>query len=75
LTDISSNTGGEMYEIRSIKDIEEIFSKISTALQHIYLITYQPPLEPDDGKWRRIEVLIGDANKYRIRAKEGYFPK
>ena len=75
LTDISSNTGGEMYEIRSMKDIEEIFSKISTALQHLYLVTYQPPLKPDDGKWRRIEVLVGNGIKYRIRAKEGYFPK
>jgi len=75
LTDLSRNTGGDIYEIRTIKDIDEIFLKISTVLQHIYLITYQPPLEPDDGKWRRIEVLLGDGNKYRIRAKEGYFPK
>jgi Ca-activated chloride channel family protein len=75
LSDISNNTGGEMYEIRNMKDIEDIFSKISTALQHLYLVTYQPPLDPDDGKWRRIEVLVGDSSKYRIRAKEGYFPK
>jgi Ca-activated chloride channel homolog len=75
LTDLSRNTGGDTYEIRTMKDIDEIFSKISTVLQHLYLITYQPPLEPDDGKWRRIEVLLGDGHKYRIRAKEGYFPK
>jgi len=75
LMDLSRSTGGDTYEIKSMKDIDEIFLKISSALQHLYLITYQPPLERDDGKWRRIEVLIGDENKYRIRAKEGYFPK
>jgi Ca-activated chloride channel homolog len=75
LTDLSRSTGGETYEVDDMKDIEEIFMKISSALQHIYLITYQPPLEPDDGKWRHIEVFVGDEKSYRIRAKEGYFPK
>jgi VWFA-related protein len=75
LTDLSRSTGGETYEVDDMKDIEEIFMKISSALKHIYLITYQPPLEPDDGKWRHIEVFVGDEKSYRIRAKEGYFPK
>ena len=75
LADVSRSTGGETYEVKDIKDIEEIFLKISTALQHIYLITYQPPLEPDNGKWRNIVVLVGDGKKYHVRAKEGYFPK
>jgi Ca-activated chloride channel homolog len=75
LMELSKNTGGETYEIRDMKDTEEIFLKISTVLQHIYLITYQPPLEPDDGKWRHIEVNVADRKDYRIRAKEGYFPK
>jgi len=75
LTDLSRSTGGDNYEVRDMKDIEGIFLKISTTLQHLYLITYQPPLEPDDGKWRRIEVSVTDGRKYRIRAKEGYFPK
>ncbi len=75
LTELSRNTGGETYEVRDIKDIEGIFFKISTVLQHLYLITYQPPLQPDDGKWRNVEVSVNDGNKYRVRAKEGYFPK
>lgn len=75
LTNLSRSTGGETYEVRDMKDIEGIFLKISTTLQHLYLITYQPPLEPNNGKWRHIEVSITDGRKYRIRAKEGYFPK
>jgi VWFA-related protein len=74
LVDLSRATGGETYEVRDMKDVEEIFLKISSALQHIYLITYQPPLEPDDGKWRRVELVVGDGKQYRVRAKEGYFP-
>lgn|ERR1035437_714028 len=59
LTDLSKNTGGETYQIKDMKDIEEIFLKISTELHHIYLIPYSP-LEPDDGKWRHLEVDIAD---------------
>lgn len=50
LIDLSRSTGGDTYEIRDMKDIDEIFSKISPVLPHMYFITYQPPLEPDDGK-------------------------
>jgi Ca-activated chloride channel homolog len=75
LMNLSRTSGGETYEIRDMKDAEEIFSKISSLLRHIYLIAYQPPLEPDDGKWRHIEVSVATEKSYHIRAKEGYFPK
>ena len=75
LMDLSRSTGGETFEISDMKDIDEIFLKISTVLPHMYLITYQPPVEPDDGKWRQIEISIADEKGYRIRAKQGYFPK
>jgi Ca-activated chloride channel family protein len=74
LTDLSKSTGGETYEVKELKDTEEVFQRISSELRHIYLLSYQPPSEPADGKWRNIEVTIGGSKSYRIRAKEGYFP-
>jgi Ca-activated chloride channel family protein len=74
LQDLSRSTGGETYAVRDLKDMEEVFQRISNAVRHIYLLSYQPPLEPADGKWRNIEVTIGTTKQYRIRAKEGYYP-
>ena len=74
LTDLSRSTGGETYEVRDVKDVGDVFERISAALQHLYLLSYQPPLEPADGKWRTIEVKVGEEKRYTVRAKEGYFP-
>ncbi len=74
LTDLSKSTGGETYEVKELRGIEEVFYKISSELRHIYLLSYQPPSEPANGKWRNIQVIVGDSKQYRIRAKEGYFP-
>ena len=74
LADLSKSTGGQTYEIRDLKDMAEIFTAISSTLRHTYLLSYQPPAGPTDGKWRHIEVLVGNENKFRIRSKEGYFP-
>jgi VWFA-related protein len=74
LAELSRNTGGETYEIKEMKDAEEVFLRISSAFQHMYLISYRPPFEPNDGKWRPIEVVVGDQKSSRVRSKEGYFP-
>ncbi len=74
LTEISRSTGAESYEVKNLKDMGDIFQKISGELRHLYFISYQPPIEPVDGKWRMIEVKAGDGKQYRVRAKEGYLP-
>jgi hypothetical protein len=40
----------------------------------MYMLTYQPPENLGDGKWRQIEVSLTAGKEYRVRAKEGYFP-
>lgn len=74
LSDLSKSTGGEAYEVREIKDVEEVFQRISSELRHIYLLSYRPPSEPADGKWRSIAVTVRGSKNYRVRAKEGYYP-
>jgi Ca-activated chloride channel family protein len=74
LSDLSKSSGGEAYEVKEPKDMEEVFLRISSELRHIYLLSYRPTPEPVDGKWRKVEVSINGSKVYRIRAKEGYFP-
>jgi Ca-activated chloride channel family protein len=74
LSDLSKSSGGEAYEVKELKDMEEVFLRISSELRHIYLLSYRPTPEPTDGKWRKVEVSVNGSKDYRIRAKEGYFP-
>lgn len=74
LVDLSERTGGTTYQANKASDIEQVFGKISQDLQHLYMLSYQPPAGPVDGKWRKINVAVKGIKDYRVRAKEGYLP-
>ena len=73
LDDLSQRTGGAAYEVKKPGDIEQVFHEISEDLRHLYMISYRPPEGANDGKWRKIDLLVNGPKDYRIRAKEGYF--
>jgi VWFA-related protein len=73
LDDLSQRTGGAAYEVKKPGEIEQVFHEISEDLRHLYMISYRPPQGKNDGKWRKIELLVKGPKDYRVRAKEGYF--
>lgn len=73
LDDLSERTGGAAYEVKKPGEIEQIFHEISEDLRHLYMISYRPPDDAHDGKWRKIDLLVRGAKDYHVRAKEGYF--
>lgn len=73
LEELSTRTGGTSYEVKKLSDVDQVFQKIALDLQHLYMLTYQPP-KSEEGKWRKIEVSLQGGKAYRVRAKEGYFP-
>lgn len=75
LEDLSQRTGGSTYQVNKSGDIELVFQKIAQDLQHLYMISYQPPSAPGDAKWHKIDVSVRGLRDYRVRAKEGYFPE
>jgi Ca-activated chloride channel family protein len=74
LEELSKRTGGTSHEVKKPGDVEQVFERIALDLRHMYMLTYQPPGSPDEGKWRAIEVSLTSGKEYRVRAKEGYFP-
>jgi Ca-activated chloride channel homolog len=74
LGQLSASTGGSTFEVKDAKGMESVFQQISGELRHMYLLSYKPPSEPADGKWRKIDVTVDRVEGDRIRAKEGYFP-
>jgi len=74
LKEIARRTGGQAYQARQARDVERVFQDISEDLRHTYLLAYKPP-PASDGKWRTIQVAVGDLPGAKVRAKEGYFPE
>jgi Ca-activated chloride channel family protein len=74
LEDLSQRTGGSAYQVNKSSDIDLVFHKIAQDLQHLYMISYQPPSAAENGRWHKIELSVKGLKDYRVRAKEGYFP-
>jgi Ca-activated chloride channel family protein len=73
LDEMTGRTGGAAYLVKRSGDIEQLFHRIAQDLQHLYMISYQPPSSPADGKWHKIELVVKGLKDSRVRAKEGYF--
>jgi Ca-activated chloride channel homolog len=73
LDDLSQQTGGAAYEAKKPGEIEQVFHEISEDLRHLYMISYKPPEGANDGRWRKIDLLLKGSKDYRVRATEGYF--
>jgi VWFA-related protein len=73
LDDLSQRTGGAAYEVKKPGEIEKVFQEISEDLRHLYMISYRPPQEANNGKWRKIDLRVSGPKDYHVRAKEGYF--
>jgi Ca-activated chloride channel homolog len=75
LNELSERTGGASYRVKKPGDIDHVFESIATALQHLYVMSYKPPGDSSDGKWRKIDLLVTGIQNYHLRAKQGYFPE
>ena len=75
LTQLSEETGGEVFFTGDMLALERAFKKISDELRSQYLITYKPANQTQDGRLRKIEVRFTDkakTDKYKIRTKTSY---
>lgn len=73
LQEMSLATVGEIYIIEKPSDVSDVFNTISEALQHTYLIVYEPP-PTTDKRWRTIQLSVKGKKNVKIKAKKGYFP-
>jgi VWFA-related protein len=75
LAELSEKTGGAFYRVKKADDFAEVFQTIASNLRHLYLMSYKPPGDGADGRWRKIDIQVRGAQNYRLRAKQGYFPE
>ncbi len=75
LEDLSQATGGLHSVVRGSRDLEATAAQFGRAMHDQYVITYYSPREPDEGKWRKLEVKVTDpaGQQIRVFARRRYF--
>ena len=58
LNDICEMTGGRLFKVGDLGDLEDIASRISAELRNEYVIGYRPSEVKRDGNWRKLKVRL-----------------
>jgi VWFA-related protein len=58
LQDISSQTGGRLYEIDDVNELPSVAAKIGMSLRNEYVLGYVPATQRRDGKYHKVQVKI-----------------
>jgi Ca-activated chloride channel family protein len=74
LADIAAATGGLPFVVENPKQMRRAAQAIAADLAHGYLFAFEPA--PGGAKkWHRIQVLVEPPERYKVRAREGYYPE
>jgi VWFA-related protein len=72
LTQMASETGGQVFFPPSVEDVSNSFGSIEEELRSQYALNYKPADFKLDGSFRPIYLYCND-RRYQARAKKGYF--
>jgi Ca-activated chloride channel homolog len=76
LDQITSETGGRLFRLYDVNELEDVASKIGIELRNQYVIGYRPQAAPRDGKWHKIKVKLLPPKglpPLHVYAKTGYY--
>ncbi len=73
LQELSTNTGGRIFNASKGSDLAFTLSSIAEELRHQYTLCYYPTRPMDDSSFRRIQVTTSRPD-IKIRARTGYRP-
>jgi Ca-activated chloride channel homolog len=71
LREIAKRTGGRVYQIKDLSDLEPAYKQIAAELGTQYSLAYYPTNDKHDGKWRTLRVEIRRPG-LAVQAKPGY---
>jgi Ca-activated chloride channel family protein len=58
LSDVCEMTGGRLFKVGDLGDLEDIAMRISAELRNEYVIGYKPSEVKKDGNWRKLKVRL-----------------
>lgn len=71
LREIADKTGGRVYPVRQLQQLDSVYSQIAVELHTQYSLAYYPSNEKHDGKWRKVKVELKRPG-YVVRTRPGY---
>jgi Ca-activated chloride channel homolog len=72
---IAESTGGSAFVPDGERDLERVFSEVAAELRGQYLVMYYSNNQAAGGQFRNIKVAVPTHREFRIRARQGYYPK
>jgi Ca-activated chloride channel homolog len=76
LDELADQSGGRLYTVDNLQDLQSISERISNELRNQYLLGYSPTNDARDGKFRRVKLkLDAPANLPNLRTyyRHGYY--
>ena len=70
---LSHESGGEVHHPGSIRDLNEVYSRIAEEMKSQYAVGYVSSNPAQDGRWRRIEIRVRGRRDLRVRHRTGYY--
>jgi len=76
LSMLAEETGGQLYEVRDLKDLNGAYDQVINDLSRVYSLGYEPKNESRDGDWRDLTVtVVGSQPGLVARTRRGYYAK
>ncbi len=76
LTDVCEMTGGRLFKVGDLGELEDIASRISAELRNEYVIGYKPSEVKKDGNWRKLKVRLlapPGLPQLTVHNRQGYY--
>ena len=73
LREFAAQTGGAVYVPRTHAELSEAFRQIATDLSQQYVLSYYPPGDLRDGRFRTFALQIKTRPGLRVRTRKGYY--
>ncbi len=74
LNEMASLTGGLALYPNAMKQLDEMYARISKEINSQYILGYVSTNSTKDGKWRKVDVrLKKPASNRQVRTRQGYF--
>lgn len=72
---IAESTGGTAFIPDSELDLEQVFKEVAAELRGQYLLQYYSDSKTPGAQFRTIQVKVPTHPEFRVRARQGYYPK
>jgi Ca-activated chloride channel family protein len=70
---LAAESGGEVHHPASIRDLDEVYTRIGDELRSQYTVGYVSSNPAQDGAWRRIDLRVRGRKDLQVRYRTGYY--